>query len=170
MNDLSARPAPNGTIAKTEPTSIILNTLGDLTNRENRAFAPRFGNDFRSRSDHERRLGPGTRQQGRRFQFRRHREIRRVTAFPTTTRRSIPASFSPLNNSALIYELKCDSATGNLVSNPATRCAVNTEAMAFPYIFPGAYSMPEPGTRQCARRGLRERLDPLPQPRPPQPV
>lgn len=40
MNDLSARPS---TVAGNPP---ILNTLGDLTNRENRMFYPRFSNDY----------------------------------------------------------------------------------------------------------------------------
>ena len=42
MNDLSAHPSFNPQLA--EPP--ILNTLGDLTNRENRAFYPRFSNDY----------------------------------------------------------------------------------------------------------------------------
>ena len=39
MNDISARPSATG-------VGIVLNTMADLTNRENRAFAPRFANDF----------------------------------------------------------------------------------------------------------------------------
>ena len=42
LNDISARPSPNGT-ATYAP---IANNLRDLTNRENRAFHPRFANDF----------------------------------------------------------------------------------------------------------------------------
>ncbi len=41
VNDLSAHPSPTG--PRTNP---ILNTLGDLSNRENRAFSPRYANDF----------------------------------------------------------------------------------------------------------------------------
>ena len=42
LNDISARPSPNGT-AIFNP---VPNTLRDLTNRENRAFRPRFADDF----------------------------------------------------------------------------------------------------------------------------
>src|SRR5262249_14390629 len=43
VNDLSARPAAAG-VPGNNP--IVLNTLGDLTNRENRFASPRFANDF----------------------------------------------------------------------------------------------------------------------------
>ncbi len=53
VNDLSAHPAPSGpnlnttpTLASQAQTTILLNTLGNLTNRENRAFYPRYANDF----------------------------------------------------------------------------------------------------------------------------
>ena len=49
MNDLSAHPSPLLSAASGE--IIILNTLGDLTNRENRFASPRFWNDFTSVSD-----------------------------------------------------------------------------------------------------------------------
>ena len=41
FNDISARPSMSSTT-----TVPIANTLGDLTNRENRAFRPRFTNDY----------------------------------------------------------------------------------------------------------------------------
>jgi len=44
MNDISAR--PNIVINGVSQISPIPNDLGDLTNRENRAFSPRFVNDF----------------------------------------------------------------------------------------------------------------------------
>ena len=46
VNDLSAHPAPSGNTTINGGQTIVLNTLGMLTNRENRAFAPRFANDF----------------------------------------------------------------------------------------------------------------------------
>jgi type II secretory pathway component PulJ len=53
VNDLSARPAATGPNMNSNPNPqtqasqvIILNTLGDLTNRENRFASPRFANDF----------------------------------------------------------------------------------------------------------------------------
>ena len=42
MNDLSARPSFNAN----SPNTPVLNTLGDLTNRDNRAFYPRFTDDY----------------------------------------------------------------------------------------------------------------------------
>ncbi|MBV8269459.1 MAG: prepilin-type N-terminal cleavage/methylation domain-containing protein, partial [Planctomycetaceae bacterium] len=42
MNDLSARPSFN----PNSPNTPVLNTLGDLTNRHNRAFYPRFTDDY----------------------------------------------------------------------------------------------------------------------------
>jgi len=55
VNDLSARPAASGPNANLSPTpayqasqTIVLNTLGDLTNRENRFAYSRFANDFYS--------------------------------------------------------------------------------------------------------------------------
>ena len=49
VNDLSAHPAATGPIRMLcHPNSIVLNTLGDLTNRENRFAYPRFANDFQT--------------------------------------------------------------------------------------------------------------------------
>ena len=44
LNDVSAHPNPVG--AGTAMPIVLLNTLGDLSNRENRAFSPRFCSDF----------------------------------------------------------------------------------------------------------------------------
>ena len=46
VNDLSAHPAPTG--APYNGNSVILNTLGDLTNRENRFAYQRFSSDFQN--------------------------------------------------------------------------------------------------------------------------
>jgi hypothetical protein len=46
VNDLSAHPAPRGVPAPTGGNSVILNTLGDLTSRENRPYYQRFSDDF----------------------------------------------------------------------------------------------------------------------------
>ena len=50
MNDLSAHPAPTGPDPNAPPThnSVILNTLANLTNRENRWAYQRFANDFQN--------------------------------------------------------------------------------------------------------------------------
>jgi prepilin-type N-terminal cleavage/methylation domain-containing protein len=144
VNDLSARPAPNGTIAtgaiaKTEPASIILNTLGDLTNRENRAFAPRLGNDFQTI--------PGTPTPDNRVDdFNPDNNGNPVgNGVPDFYPTLYPHVFSVIGNtSALIYDLSLDT-KGNFATNTPLRLAYTTDTMAFPYIFPGAYSMPEPG-------------------------
>jgi hypothetical protein len=46
VNDLSARPAARGDLLTNNNQSIVLNSLGDLTDRHNRAFSPRFADDF----------------------------------------------------------------------------------------------------------------------------
>ncbi len=50
MNDFSAHPAPSGPDPNIvlSHNAIVLNTLGHLANRENRAFHQRFANDFLS--------------------------------------------------------------------------------------------------------------------------
>jgi len=153
VNDLSAHPAPNGTIAKTEPTSIILNTLGDLTNRENRAFAPRFGNDFQ--------ILPGTNVPDNRVDDFNLDSSGNAAGdgvpdyYPTLYPGVFTASTTGSNPAPLVYELKHDT-NGNWITNLAPRTLVNAndlvsfETMAFPYIFPGAYSMPAPGAPAAA--------------------
>ena len=44
VNDLSAHPAPSG--LPYQGNSVVLNTLADLTNRENRLAYQRFANDY----------------------------------------------------------------------------------------------------------------------------
>ena len=79
VNDLSAHPATTG--APYQGNSVILNALGDLTNRENRFAYQRFSSDFQNLAG---------------------RWSRAATACPTTstattcrtiTRRSIPAFY-----------------------------------------------------------------------------
>jgi len=45
VNDISAHPSPTGGVAKSFLPPIP-NTMGDLTNRENRVFSPRYANDY----------------------------------------------------------------------------------------------------------------------------
>jgi type II secretory pathway component PulJ len=51
VNDLSARPLASGGSVAGGNAYIKLNTLGDLTNRENRYASPRFANDFLTAGD-----------------------------------------------------------------------------------------------------------------------
>lgn len=115
MNDLSAHPAPRGT-----PTtnSVVLNALGDLTNRENRGFYQRFGDDFLN-------LAGGTPTDGLTDDFNGDNV---PDYYPTL----YPTVLTPIN------------AAGQLLFEPlpaAGRPAIGT--MAFPFVYPGAYSRPQ---------------------------
>jgi hypothetical protein len=125
VNDLSARPAstgPNSDLVTlpgaVASQTIKLNTLGDLTNRENRFAYPRFANDF----------------------------------FDFSSATNVPDGIADDRNNdnvpdyypSLYFALF--GATNQLIFEPgypAPRSAANTETMAFPYVFPGAYSNPQ---------------------------
>lgn len=109
VNDLSARPSRGG------PTRIVLNTLGDLTNRENRFAAPRFGNDYLG--------GAG------RFDDSNGDGV--PDFYPTLYADASGAFTTAMQN--LIY-------TTNYLPGPS---GGNFSTMAFPYIYPGAYTRPE---------------------------
>ena len=84
MNDLSAHPAPTGrSDATCTHNSVILNTLADLTNRENRLAYQRFANDFQNDLAGSRAVSAIT-----------WPTTSTATTCPTITRRSIPASAS----------------------------------------------------------------------------
>ncbi len=119
VNDLSAHPAPSGQPTANAPDSVILNTLGDLTNRENRFAYPRFGNDFLD-------LTSGV-----------HNPDGLVDDFngdnvPDYYPTLYPGVFNPLNlGNQLIFETPFANANLN---------RPNASLLAFPYVFPGAYS------------------------------
>ena len=120
VNDLSAHPAPSGQPTANAPDSVILNTLGDLTNRENRFAYPRFGNDFLDLT------GSGV-----------HNPDGLVNDFngdnvPDYYPTLYPGVFNPLNlGNQLIFETPFANANLN---------RPNASLLAFPYVFPGAYS------------------------------
>ena len=120
VNDLSAHPAPSGPISTALPLSkaqgtIVLNTLGHLTNRENRAFYSRFSNDFFDANGVAGSDGIPDDLNGDNI----------PDLYPTL----YPTVFA---NTALInapaYNLNLITQTGAL------------SALAFPFVFPGAYS------------------------------
>jgi type II secretory pathway component PulJ len=122
MNDLSARPTATGNSAY----NIILNSLGDLTNRENRAFAPRFANDFYSV------ITGGAGQDG----------------FPDDLNSDNVPDYYP----SLYYGQFNGTATNQLIFEPnfpnvprygSLNAAHGSATMAFPYVYPGAYSVPQ---------------------------
>ena len=111
VNDLSARPAASGSTSNT----IVLNTLGDLTQRENRAFMPRFGNDFWNATS------GAAGQDG---------------VPDDLNGDNVPDLYPSLypnivNNPGLVY-------TYNYPTNGTITQAASL--LAFPYVFPGAYS------------------------------
>ncbi|SIO11695.1 prepilin-type N-terminal cleavage/methylation domain-containing protein [Singulisphaera sp. GP187] len=122
VNDLSARPSATGVPGSMSTLyPIQLNTLGDLTNRQNRAFYQRYGNDFTNNlgvaggdgiaDDNNPDAVPNIVGDG-------------VTDYPPTLYYGMPAS-------SLLFE-----------ATTAARVA-STETLAFPYLFPGAYSVPD---------------------------
>jgi prepilin-type N-terminal cleavage/methylation domain-containing protein len=118
VNDISAHPTAVGNASQT----IQLNTLGDLTNRENRPFYPRFGSDYFSVQT------GGAGQDG------------------------IPDDLNGDNLPDLYPTFYASSLnTGLYFAPPLVNGNLNTYLvgntglpfMAFPYIFPGAYSVPQ---------------------------
>ncbi len=123
VNDLSAHPASRG--APFQNNSVVLNTLANLTNRENRAFYPRFGDDF---EDLQRNHNPD----GLADDFNQDNV---PDYYPTL----YPGVFSPASSnggSQLVFEAPFP---GTPPAVPAFRLTMP----AFPYVFPGAYSVPQ---------------------------
>lgn len=128
VNDLSAHPAPSGSLAaRTHP--IVLNTLSDLTNRENRFAYSRYANDYVKHLS--------------------------KTAPTAGTPDGIPDDENPDKDGNIVGDGVTDyppvlysqifTATPNVLigeSLLATRL-ITTDTMAFPYLFPGAYSQPD---------------------------
>ena len=120
MNDLSAHPAPTGPDPNALPThnSVILNTLTDLTNRENRWAYQRFANDFQSN------LTGAVGQDNLADDFNGD---------------NVPDYYPSLYGGIFVNptnQLTFEPPYGPLV--PGFR-----GLMAFPYVFPGAYSCPQ---------------------------
>jgi len=133
MNDISARPAaigPNfnavtvGSLAQAQQT-IVLNTLGDLTNRENRFASPRFANDFFN------------------FQAGTHT----ADGFWDDLNNDKVPDYYPSLYFNLTLPTQNGGPTNQLIFEPnfpnVPRPGASFATMAFPYIFPGAYSNPQ---------------------------
>ncbi len=125
VNDLSARPTATGNAAY----AIVLNTLSDLTNRENRAFMPRYGNDFLITTAGGNNAG----------QDGIPDDVNGDNA-PDLYPSLYPGIFSPTNiANQLVFAppLSPQNPTVGvqvLASNPGAGL------LSFPYVFPGAYS------------------------------
>ncbi len=119
VNDLSAHPATRG-MATTN--SVILNTLGDLTNRENRSFYQRFSDDFQNL-------------QGALIPDGLSDDLNGDNApdyYPTL----YPTVLAPTNNAGQLIYYPGPAPTG-LPWPPSLT------PMAFPFVYPGAYSRPQ---------------------------
>jgi len=128
-NDISARPGPlrNGyTNAGATAILPVPNTLGDLTNRENRAFRPRFTNNYVTATGFpDDFTGEGS------------------SANPLPN--GIPDFYSTLYPNVLTSNL---TVSGGVLVNevPSNRTqfrepGATADTMPFPYIFPGPYSV-----------------------------
>ncbi|MGP0070207.1 MAG: Tfp pilus assembly protein FimT/FimU [Isosphaeraceae bacterium] len=139
VNDLSAHPAPTGPNANAIPThqaqalsTIVLNTLGMLTNRENRFAYSRFANDF---------YDVNTTAYGKPDGIPDDVNQDNIPDLYTSL---YPTIFSPTNysgasvgvNQLIFAPASSTNTTGNtqLLLNPGV------SYLAFPYMFPGAYS------------------------------
>ncbi|MHC5536735.1 PulJ/GspJ family protein [Singulisphaera rosea] len=153
MNDLSARPSSSGSVDASN-TPIILNNLGDLTNRENRFAYPRFANDFMINStgiaatnvhapgdgiaDDEETDGGGFYVGNGVHDF-----------YPTLYPNMIASG-----NNSLLFEVRNATATARGGTTPTY------DQMPFPYIFPGAYSMPDSASNSLSGAGWIHSEDP----------
>jgi type II secretory pathway pseudopilin PulG len=131
-NDLSARPSGTG------PNNyVILNDLGDLTNRENRAFRPRFHTDFFNAS-------------GQAFPDYNDDDLNHD---------DIPDLYPTLYPNAISAGLVNELGTTTTSSYRPTG-TISYDVMAFPYIFPGMYSHPETVAPYSLATGWVHSLDP----------
>lgn len=114
VNDLSAHPSPRGV---TTTNSVILNTLGDLTNRENRWPNQRFADDFTLIGGAAGPDGLSDDNNGDNV----------PDYYPTL----YPTVLTPTN------------AAGALIFEPVAAARSAIGLMAFPFVYPGAYSRPQ---------------------------
>ncbi len=119
VNDLSAHPSATG-----QPynyNTVLLNTLADLTNRENRPFYQRFSSDFQDINGNLLQGGDGL-----------------TDDFNGD---NVPDYYPTLYPQAFNYAA---TAAGQIIFEPGYPVARQALAsMAFPFVFPGAYSQPQ---------------------------
>jgi type II secretory pathway pseudopilin PulG len=121
VNDLSAHPLVSGSATATG-NAVILNTLGDLTNRENRAFYQRFSNDFQDLKGAAVLGGDGLADD--------YNGDNVPDYYPTL----YPTVGSPqdVNGNAI-----------QLLYEPLAAARTALAKMAFPFVYPRAYSLPQ---------------------------
>jgi prepilin-type N-terminal cleavage/methylation domain-containing protein len=133
VNDLSARPSATGPNQNVSPSlgtqaqqTIRLNTLGDLTNRENRFASPRIANDFYDAST-------GT---------------SKPDGIPDDRNGdNVPDYYASLYFGVFNASSSLINSTTQLINEPGypnvPRTGGSFATMAFPWVFPGAYSYPQ---------------------------
>lgn len=114
VNDLSARPPMSSS-----SVTPILNTLGDLTNRQNRFARPRFSNDYWNTAAGNRAISDGV------------ADDNNFDGVPDYYPTLFPNAFA----AGLVNEVAAP-------PSPGVRQG-GTEILAFPFIYPGAYSRPD---------------------------
>ena len=142
VNSISAHPSPVGSALNTTNGQamfpIKLNTLGDLTNRENRWPAPRFASDYLDLA---------------------------ASGMPD----GIPDDNNPNTAGEIVGDGVPDywptlysNMPFGILLNDATdaKRLVSSESMAFPYVYPGAYSRPDATSGSLAGYGWIHSLDP----------
>jgi prepilin-type N-terminal cleavage/methylation domain-containing protein len=130
LNDISVHPSPIG-IANIP----IPNSLGDLTNRENRFARPRFSTDYRT---HNTGGGaPGNTPDGIPDD---ENQDGNMAWFQNGIHDYYPTLYPNVFTLGLINEpVLTDSASGPAYG-PAQRLVTTLDSMPFPFLFPGAYS------------------------------
>ena len=118
VNDVSARPQYNPNASALNALTPRLNTLGDLTNRHNRAFYPRFTDDYFG--------GPNNTPDG-------VADDMNADAVPDLYPTLYPAVFG-----TGFLNPNIDPFNTGVPTAPHTQ-----DTLAFPYIFAGAYSAPD---------------------------
>src|SRR5262249_53569174 len=109
--------------------TIVLNSLGDLTNRENRFASPRFSNDFTTNASTFGITGPTGSPDG----------------FPDDYNQdNIPDLYPSLYSGVFAPSNPNINGTWQLVFEPNLfPNQIGDNFLAFPWIFPGAYSKPQ---------------------------
>jgi prepilin-type N-terminal cleavage/methylation domain-containing protein len=124
MNDVSARPQYNPLVSSTTGFPYVpkLNTLGDLTNRHNRAFYPRFTDDYFTITSNGFALAPDG-------------------IADDLNADSVPDLYPTLYRDVFGTGLLNPSIDPFVTGTPTAPHTLDT--LAFPYVFPGAYSVPD---------------------------
>jgi type II secretory pathway pseudopilin PulG len=132
MNDVSCRPGGFNGSAGSQPP--IPNDLGDLTNRENRAFRPRFLNDFTGPNGVDDGIPDDSNADGV------------PDYYPTLYYDGVGHAYKDASNNPIWSP---DKATHEAVGYRGVQrvqqsTANSYDVYAFPFIYPGMYSVPDP--------------------------